>query len=124
MAKNTRTGRVTQEGKRRDIVGASQEVTNALIARRAELAELNPRKDFLQSNGKPVPRTLTADIKKAEKAVNTARNEQNKIAAEELATRKAFRDLQGKRIAREAKRFSEADEENRMARGVETVSPD
>jgi hypothetical protein len=124
VAKNTRTGRVTQEGKRRDIVGASQEVTNALIARRAELAELNRRKDFLESKGKAVPRTLTADIKKAEKAVDTARNEQNKIAAEELATRKAFRELQGKRIAREAKRFSEADEENRMARGVETVSPD
>ena len=124
VAKNVRTGKTTQEGKRKEITGPSQTVTDALIERRAELNELNRRKTFLETNKKPVPKKLEAAIKKAEKAVNQTRTAQNKIATEELATREALRSLQGRRIASEAKRATEAGEDFQFARGVETTSPD
>lgn len=122
--KDIKTGRKSQAGERKEVIGPSQTVTDALIQRRAELDELNRRKDFLETNKKPVPRMLTSAIKKAEKAVNQTRTEQNKVAAEELATRQALRTLQGKRIASEAKRATEAGEDFQFARGVETTSPD
>ena len=124
VAKNIRTGKTTQEGKRKEVIGPSQAVTDALIERRAELNELNRRKTFLETNKKPVPKKLEASIKKAEKAVNQTRTAQNKIATEELATREALRSLQGRRIASEAKRATEAGEDFQFARGVETTSPD
>ena len=124
VAKNIRTGKTTQEGKRKEVIGPSQAVTDALIERRAELDELNRRKTFLETNNKPVPKKLEASIKKAEKAVNQTRTAQNKIATEELATREALRSLQGRRIASEAKRATEAGEDFQFARGVETTSPD
>jgi hypothetical protein len=124
VAKNIRTGKTTQEGKRKEVIGPSQAVTDALIERRAELNELNRRKTFLETNKKPVPKKLEAAIKKAEKAVNQTRTAQNKIATEELATREALRSLQGRRIASEAKRATEAGEDFQFARGVETTSPD
>ena len=124
VAKNVRTGKTTQEGKRKEVIGPSQAVTDALIERRAELDELNRRKDFLEANNKTVPRKLNTAITKAEKAVNQTRTAQNKIATEELATREALRSLQGRRIASEAKRATEAGEDFQFARGVETTSPD
>jgi hypothetical protein len=124
VAKNVRTGKTTQEGKRKEVIGPSQAVTDALIERRAELDELNRRKDFLESNNKTVPRKLNTAIAKAEKTVNQTRTAQNKIATEELATREALRSLQGRRIASEAKRATEAGEDFQFARGVETTSPD
>ena len=122
--KDIKTGRTSQAGKRKQVIGPSQAVTDALIKRRAELDELNRRKTFLETNKKPVPKKLEADIKKTEKAVNSTRTAQNKIAAEEMATREALRNLQGRRIATEAKRATEAGEDFQFARGVETTSPD
>jgi hypothetical protein len=122
--KDIKTGRTSQAGKRKEVIGPSQAVTDALIERRAELNELNRRKTFLETNNKPVPKKLEASIKKAEKAVNQTRTAQNKIATEELATREALRSLQGRRIATEAKRATEAGEDFQFARGVETTSPD
>lgn len=122
--KDIKTGRTAQAGKRKEVIGPTQAVTNALIERRAELDELNRRKTFLETNNKPVPRKLTSAITKAEKAVNQTRREQNRIAAEELATREELRKLQGKRVASEAQRATEAGEDFQFARGVETTSPD
>ena len=122
--KDIKTGRTSQAGKRKEVIGPSQAVTDRLIARRAELNELNRRKTFLETNNKPVPKALEASIKKAEKAVNQTRTAQNKIATEELATREALKTLQGRRIATEAKRATEAGEDFQFARGVETISPD
>lgn len=122
--KNIRTGRTSQSGTRKEVIGSSQAVTDALVQRRAELDELNRRKTFLETNKKPVPKKLEAAITKAEKAVNKTRREQNRIAAEELATREELKNLQSKRIASEAKRATEAGEDFQFARGVETTSPD
>jgi hypothetical protein len=122
--KDIKTGRSSQAGTRKEVIGSTQAVTDALVQRRAELDELNRRKTYLETNSKSVPRKLTAAINKAEKAVNQARREQNRVATEELATREALKTLQGRRIATEAKRATEAGEDFQFARGVETTSPD
>ena len=122
--KDIRTGRTSQSGTRKEVIGSTQAVTDALIERRAELDELNRRKEFLESNNKTVPRKLSTAITKAAKAVDQTRKAQNKIAAEELATRDELRTLQGRRIKTEAKRATEAGEDFQFARGVETTSPD
>jgi hypothetical protein len=84
---DVRTGRKAQAGQRKEVIGNSQAVTNALISRRAELAELQRRETYLKDNKKPVPEKLTKSIDRAQKRVDQARTRQTEVAASELETR-------------------------------------
>jgi len=124
IEKNIRTGRTTQGGQRLDRVGKSDAVTNALIARRGELSDINMRIGMLEQAKKPIPEKLTKLKDRAEKRVDKARKAQEAVAALEKETRSALSTANRKTIEAELKRAAEANEEPQFARGVETTSPD
>jgi len=88
IVKNVRTGRTSQVGQRKDVVGRADAVTDALIARRAELAELQRRVDFLTEKGKPVPKTLRDKLEVAQKRTDAAAKIQKEISTQEAAAAK------------------------------------
>jgi hypothetical protein len=123
IEKDVRTGKTTQSGKRKDLVGRANVVTNALLARRAELSELDRRVSYLEENNKPVPAGLAKQKARAEQRVDKARKVQEGIAAEDKATRKALGSLEQRRITDEMKRAEKTGTTPKWARGVEVESP-
>jgi hypothetical protein len=107
---DVRTARKSQAGQRVDVVGRADKVTDALIARRSELAEFERRKQYLQDNNKPVTKQLENAIKAAQKKVATAEQELKAVGAEERAARvelavatKGITKKDAARLAKEAK---------------------
>lgn len=124
VEKNIRTGRTSQSGRRIDLVGKSDAVTNALLARRGELSDINMRIGMLEQAKKPIPEKLAKLKDRAEKRVEKARVAQEGVAKLEKETRSALSLANRKEIESELKRAAQTGEEPQFARGVETTSPD
>jgi len=124
IEKNVRTGRTSQSGQRIDRVGKSDAVTNALVARRGELSDINMRIGMLEQAKKPIPEKLAKLKDRAEKRVEKARVAQEGVAKLEKETRSALSLANRREIESELRRAAQTGEEPQLARGVETTSPD
>lgn len=124
LEKDTRTGRTSQSGKKKAISERGTAITNALLARRGELSDINMRVEMLEKAGKPVPPKLAKEKQRAETRVAQARKAQESVAKLEKDTRAALSTSKQKEIETELRRAKQTGEEPRLARGVETTSPD
>jgi len=85
IVKNVRTGRTSQVGQRKDVVGRADYVTDVMIRRRAELAALENQVAVLKENGKKVSSELREKVTKAEALFKNAQRIQGIIAKKEAA---------------------------------------